>query len=134
MSEKYFQINKKNVLSKFKDFADKHAERADEYNPKNAKPIEDVTEFITCAYNNHEIIIWAQRPNDLAVKIATEQWLKLHDIKYHRLLLDKPDNPVYVDETPSHAKFYKHHGDLGIVAELYEEWKNDKIKREESEH
>ena len=40
MSEKYFQINKKNVLSKFKDFADKHAERADEYNPKNAKPID----------------------------------------------------------------------------------------------
>ena len=40
MSEKYFQINKKNVLSKFKDFAEKHAERADEYNPKNAKPID----------------------------------------------------------------------------------------------
>ena len=40
MNEKYFQINKKNVLSKFKDFAEKHAERADEYNPKNAKPID----------------------------------------------------------------------------------------------
>ena len=40
MNEKYFQINKKNVLSKFKDFADKHTERADEYNPKNAKPID----------------------------------------------------------------------------------------------
>ena len=40
MNEKYFQINKKNVLSKFKDFAEKHAVRADEYNPKNAKPID----------------------------------------------------------------------------------------------
>jgi hypothetical protein len=40
MSEKYFQINKKNIISKFKDFADKHAERSDEYNPKNAKPID----------------------------------------------------------------------------------------------
>ena len=93
---------------------------------KNAKPIEDVAEFMSWAYKNHEIIIWANRPNDLAVKLATEQWLKLHSIKYHRLLLDKPNNPVYVDETPSHAKFYKHLGDMSIVAEMYEEWKNDR--------
>ena len=91
-------------------------------------------EFMSWCYKKHEIIIWANRPNDLAVKLATENWLKLHDIKYHRLLLDKPDNPVFVDETPSHAKFYKHHGDLGIIAGLYEEWKYDRIKQQESEH
>ena len=39
---------------------------------------------------------------------------------------------VNVDETPSHAKFYKHLGDLGIVAEMYEEWKNER-QRESSE-
>ena len=100
----------------------------------NAKPIEDVAEFMAWCYDRHEIIIWANRPNDLAVKLATEKWLELHSIKYHRLLLDKPDSHVYVNETPSHAKFYKHLGDLGIVAELYEEWKNDKIKREEDKH
>ena len=100
----------------------------------NAKPIEDVAEFMSWCYDRHEIIIWANRPNDLAVKLATEKWLELHSIKYHRLLLDKPDNPVYVNETPSHAKFYKHLGDLGIVAELYEEWKNDKIEREKDKH
>ena len=94
----------------------------------NARPIEDVTEFINWAYNHHEIIIWAERPNDLAVKIATEDWLKLHGVKYHRLLLDRPDNPVFVDETPSHAKFYKHIGDLAIVSNLYEEWKNERKK------
>ena len=93
---------------------------------KNAKPIEDVAPFMQWAYDRHEIIIWANRPNDLAVKIATEQWLDLHGIKYHRLLLDKPTNAVYVDETPSHAKFYKHHGDLSIIAQMYEEWKNDR--------
>ena len=84
----------------------------------NAKPIEDVAEFMAWCYDRH----------------ATEKWLELHSIKYHRLLLDKPDNPVYVNETPSHAKFYKHLGDLGIVAELYEEWKNDKIEREKDKH
>jgi len=94
----------------------------------NAKPIEDVAEFMTWAYKNHEIIIWAERPNDLAVKLATEEWLKLHDIKYHRLLLDRPDSPVFVDETPSHAKFYKHIGDLSIVSSLYEEWKDERKK------
>ena len=95
---------------------------------KNSKPIEDVTEFISWAYDRHEIIIWAERPNDLAVKIATEEWLKLHDIKYHRLLLDRPKNPVFVDETPSHAKFYKHIGDLSITSSLYEEWKDERKK------
>ena len=93
---------------------------------KHAKPIEDVAEFMSWAYKNHEIIIWAERPNDLAVKLATERWLELHSIKYHRLLLDRPKDAVFVDETPSHAKFYKHIGDLGIIAEMYEEWKNDK--------
>ena len=47
MNEKYFQINKKNVLSKFKDFAEKHAVRADEYNPKNAKPIDTHRNYFT---------------------------------------------------------------------------------------
>ena len=35
-------------------------------------------------------------------------------------------NFIDVDEAPSHAKFYKHIGDLAIVSELYEEWKNEK--------
>ncbi len=99
---------------------------------KNARPIEDVAEFMQWAYLKHEIIIWAKRPNDLAVKLQTEQWLELHGIKYHRLLLDKPDSPVFVNETPSHAKFYKHLGDLGIVAELYEEWKNERQHEQRS--
>ena len=94
----------------------------------NAKPIEDVAEFMAWCYDRHEIIIWANRPNDLAVKLATEKWLELHSIKYHRLLLDKPDNPVYVNETPSHAKFYKHIGDLSITSSLYEEWKDERKK------
>ena len=94
----------------------------------NAKPIEDVAEFMSWAYDKHEIIIWAERPNDLAVKLATEEWLKIHGIKYHRLLLDRPNNPVFVDETPSHAKFYKHIGDLSITSRLYEEWKDERKK------
>jgi|TARA_R110002096_G_scaffold244526_5_gene436726 hypothetical protein len=92
---------------------------------KNAKPIEDVAEFMQWAYKHHEIIIWAARPNDLAVKLATEKWLEEHGVRYHRLLLDKPDDPIFVNETPSHAKFYRHYGDLEIVAELYEEWKKE---------
>ena len=101
---------------------------------KDCKPIEDVIEFIQWANKEHPITIWCERPNDLAVKLATEEWLKLHGIKYHRLLLDRPNNPVFVDETPSHAKFYKHLGDLSIIAEMYEVWKNDKTKREKNTH
>ena len=37
MSENFFKIDKKDVISKFKAYAKKHSERSDEYNPKNAK-------------------------------------------------------------------------------------------------
>ena len=80
----------------------------------------------------HTIVIWCERPNDLAVKFATEQWLEIHQIPYDRLIFDRPSDFISVDETPSHAKFYKHYGDLGIVAGMYEEWKNE--KRNKSEH
>ena len=94
---------------------------------KHCRPIEDTTEFMHwLREKGHTITIWCERPNDLAVKLATEGWLKINDIPYDRLLLDRPRSYINVDETPSHAKFYKHLGDLGIVAEMYEEWKNDK--------
>ena len=56
---------------------------------------------------------------------------------YDRLIFDRPDNFIDIDETPSHAKFYKHMVDMSVVAEMYEEWKHDKTttdKREEAEH
>ena len=99
---------------------------------KDCKPIEDVVEFMQWVYKEHRITIWCERPNDLAVKFATEQWLEIHQIPYDRLIIDRPSDFISVDETPSHAKFYKHYGDLGIVAGIYEEWKNE--KRNKSEH
>ena len=73
--------------------------------------------------NEHEIMIWTKRPNDLAVKFATEQWLDLHQVPYDRLLFDKPNDPVFVNETPSNAKYYGYDDDVQIVAMLFEEWK-----------
>jgi hypothetical protein len=101
-------------------------------------PIEDTNEFMQwCKKNGHHITIWAERPNDLAVKVATETWLEMNQVPYDRLLFDRPDNYIDIDEAPSHAKFYKHIGDMSVVAEMYEEWKNDKTradKRKETEH
>ena len=37
MNEKNFQIDKKEILSKFKSLADKHAEREDDYNPSHSR-------------------------------------------------------------------------------------------------
>ena len=98
----------------------------------NAKPIEDVTEFINWAYKNHEIVIWAERPNDLAVKVATEAWLEMNQVPYDRLLFDRPDTYIDIDEAPSHAKFYKHITDMSVVAQMYEEWKNDRQHEQRS--
>ena len=94
---------------------------------KSCLPIEDTTEFmIWLKKKNHNITIWCERPNDLAVKMQTEEWLEIHQVPYDRLLFDRPTNFVNVDETPSHAKFYKHLGDLGIIAQMYEEWINER--------
>ena len=105
---------------------------------ENSKPIVNAVEFIQWLYEEHEIVIWTNRPNDLAVKFATEQWLDLHQVKYHRLIFDRPDDAIYVNETPSNAKYYAYDDDVKVVAELFEEWKrewkNDKIEREKSKH
>ena len=93
-------------------------------------PIEDTNEFMQwCKKNGHHITIWTERPNDLAVKVATEAWLDMNQVPYDRLLFDRPHDYITVDEAPSHAKFYKHIGDMSVVAEMYEEWKNDKQKK-----
>ena len=90
-------------------------------------PIEDTNEFMQwCHKKGHHITIWAQRPNDLAVKVATEAWLEMNQVPYDRLLFDRPDDYIDIDEAPSHAKFYKHITDMSVVAQMYEEWKNDR--------
>ena len=97
---------------------------------KHCRPIEDTTEFMLwLRHNQHHITIWCERPNDLAVKMATEEWLRLNQVPYDRLIFDRPSNFVNVEEVPSHAKFYKHLGDLGIIAEMYEEWKNERQRK-----
>ena len=100
-------------------------------------PIEDTNEFMQwCKKNGHHITIWAQRPNDLAVKVATQTWLELNQVPYDRLLFDRPKDYIDIDEAPSHAKFYKHITDMSVVAQMYEEWKNDRQKEssEDSRH
>ena len=92
-------------------------------------PIEDTNEFMQwCHKKGHHITIWAQRPDDLAVKVATEAWLEMNQVPYDRLLFDRPDTYIDIDEAPSHAKFYKHITDMSVVAQMYEEWKNDRQK------
>ena len=92
---------------------------------EKSKPIVNAIEFIQWLHKDHDIIIWTNRPNDLAVKFATEQWLDFHQVKYNRLLFDRPDDAIYVNETPSNAKYFAYDDDVKIVAELFEEWKKE---------
>jgi histidinol phosphatase-like enzyme len=92
---------------------------------EKSKPIVNAIEFIQWLHKDHEIIIWTNRPNDLAVKFATEQWLDFHQVKYNRLLFDRPDDAIYVNETPSNAKYFAYDDDVKVVAELFEEWKQE---------
>ena len=91
---------------------------------KSCKPIANVSEFMHwLKKSNHLIAIWCNRPNDLAVKIATENWLELNEIPYDRLLFDRPDYPIFVNETPANAKYFNYDENVSIIAELFEEWK-----------
>ena len=92
---------------------------------EKSKPIANAIEFMQWLQKSHDIIIWTNRPNDLAVKFATEQWLDLHQVAYTRLLFDRPDDAIYVNEPPSNAKYYAYDDDVKVVAELFEEWKKE---------
>ena len=102
-------------------------------NINHCKPLVNVTEFMQWIdMKGHHITIWCERENTLENKLMTEEWLKWNQVPYKRLLFDRPENPLFVDETPPNAKYYKSIGDNGIVSELFEEWK-DETKRQHSE-
>jgi len=99
---------------------------------QHSKPITNATEFMQwLRKEEHDIVIWSRRPNDLAVKFATEQWLDLHQVPYDRLIFDRPDDAIYVNETPANAKFYSYDDDVAIVAAMFEEWKEWTTKKEQ---
>ena len=88
------------------------------------KPIANVTEFMQwLRKSGHHITIWTKRSNEMETKMKTENWLKIQQIPYDRLLFDRPKNPIFVDETPPNAKYHRNIGDNGIVEMLFEEWK-----------
>ena len=65
------------------------------------------------------------------MKMMTEQWLEINQIPYDRLIFDRPKNPVFVDETPPNARYYRAWGDNQIIDMLFEEWKEWISKQEE---
>ena len=91
---------------------------------EHCRPIANVSEFMHwLKKDNHLIIIWCNRPNDLAVKLSTEEWLRLNEIPYDRLLFDRPDFPIFVNETPCNSQYFDYDDDTRTVAMLFEEWK-----------
>jgi len=99
---------------------------------KHSKPIANAAEFMHwLREEGHMITIWSRRPNDLAVKFATEQWLDLHQVPYDRLIFDRPDEAIFVNETPANAKYFSYDDDVAIVAALFEEWKEWTTNKEE---
>ena len=100
---------------------------------KNSKPIANASEFMHwLRKEGHMITIWTKRPNDLAVKFATEQWLDLHQVPYDRLIFDRPEDAIYVNETPANAKYYAYDDDVVLITALFEEWKEWTTNKEES--
>ena len=101
---------------------------------KSCKPIANVSEFMHwLKKSNHLIAIWCNRPNDIADKIATENLLELNEIPYDRLLFDRPDYPIFVNETPANAKYFNYDENVSIIAELFEEWKKCITENSESQ-
>ena len=100
---------------------------------QHSKPIANAAEFMHwLRKEGHSITIWSMRPNDLAVKFATEQWLDLHQVPYDRLIFDRPDEAIFVNETPANAKYFSYDDDVAIMAALFEEWKEWTTNKEEN--
>ena len=89
-----------------------------------AKPLANVKDFMDwLMMNEHHITIWCKRPNSLDWVMATKEWCADNRIPFNRLLFDRPYNALMITETPPNCKYYKHEGDLNIVAQMFEEWK-----------
>ena len=90
------------------------------------KPLANVVEFMQwLTIKGHHITIWSNETNTLEHKMDTENWLKIEQVPYDRLLFDKPESPVFVTDTPPNAKNFKAFGDNSIIATLFEEWVED---------
>ena len=93
----------------------------EDYN--HCRPIENIIEFMQwLKENDHHITIWCERELTAENKYVTEQWLVLEQIPYDRLLFDRPKDPIFVDDAPPNAKYYKTWGDNDIISMLFEEW------------
>jgi len=91
---------------------------------KHARPLMNVAGFMEwLKKEGHHITIWCERPNDMQTKLMTESWLMTENIPYDRLLFDRPQQPIFVDDTPPNAKYLEGWGDNEIVAAMFEEWK-----------
>ena len=89
------------------------------------RPIANVTEFMQwLKKTGHHITIWTKRTNELEVKMKTEDWLKIQQIPYDRLIFDRPRNAIFINETPSNT-IYLGSDDMDVftTAELFKEWK-----------
>ena len=96
---------------------------------ERAKLLTNVREFIGwLKQKEHHITIWCKRPNSLDWVMATKEWLADNRVPYDRLLFDRPYNPIMVTETPPNTKYYKHDTDLAMIADMFEERKDDQIK------
>lgn len=88
MNEKNFQINKKTIVSKFRELVKKHADKEDDYNPKNAKSVGNhrdyfVLDKIRAIYN------WIIDE----VKIELRR-MYIHDDKEYKKVVGKLENYV----------------------------------------
>jgi len=100
----------------------------------HCRPIENIVEFMQwLKKKGQHITIWCERELTAENKYITEQWLMLYQIPYNRLLFDRPLDPVFVNDAPSHAKYYRHDGDNDIVDMLFKEWTEEARKEYRSE-
>jgi len=101
---------------------------------EKATPLINVKEFIDwLMMKEHTVTIWCKRPNSLDWVMATKEWCADNRIAYDRLLFDRPYNALMVTETPPNCKYYEHEGDLNIIAQMFEEWKQWTLKRTQKE-
>jgi hypothetical protein len=102
---------------------------------KHASPLFGVVGFMQwLKKRGHHITIWCQRPNELEIKLMTEEWLKIEQVPYDRLLFDRPTSPIFVDDTPPAAKYYKHYKDNEVISMLYEEWNDEERRKNDRQH
>ena len=88
------------------------------------KPLTNAIEFVNWVHSlGHHITIWTHHDNDQGWFFGIKGWLLKNKVTYDRLLFSRPNNPVFINDTPSNIYANSMSVDGAYITYYFAKWK-----------